>query len=327
MTGEPLLSVRDLDAVIDTPRGEVPAVRGVSFDVWPEEAVGLVGESGSGKTLTALAIVGLLPRSVRIKSGHVIFKGKDLASVDPATLRAVRGAEISMIFQDPMSSLNPLLRIGEQIAESMRVHGVGAGDARERTLDALAHVGIANPEAAARVYPHEFSGGMRQRVMIACALAMSPKLLIADEATSALDVTIQQQILALVKELQEQTDLSVVWITHDMGVVARLVDRVMVMYAGHLAERGGVHDIFYHPEHPYTAALLRSIPLLTDRQRGALAQIPGRPPDPGEIERGCPFVPRCPQSVERCVGEMPPMTERASGGAAACWVPPEKWTN
>jgi oligopeptide/dipeptide ABC transporter ATP-binding protein len=325
VTGEPLLSVRDLDAVIDTPQGEVSVVEGVSFDVWPEEAVGLVGESGSGKTMTALAVVGLLPRPVRIKSGHVIFDGKDLASVDPETLRAVRGAEISMIFQDPMSSLNPLLRIGEQIAESMRVHGVAASEARKRTLDALARVGIANPGAAARVYPHEFSGGMRQRVMIACALVMSPKLLIADEATSALDVTIQQQIITLVKELQEHSDLAVVWITHDMGVVARLVDRVMVMYGGHLVERGRVHAIFNGPEHPYTAALLRSIPLLTDRRRDPLVQIPGRPPDPGEVERGCPFVARCPQSIERCVGEMPPMTERAGGGAAACWVPPEKW--
>ncbi|MGH2821345.1 MAG: ABC transporter ATP-binding protein [Actinomycetota bacterium] len=326
MSEVPLLSVRDLRAVIDTRAGATTILNGVSFDVWPEEAVGVVGESGSGKTMTALSVLGLLPSQARITSGRVLFDGRDLVTATEEARRAVRGSQIAMIFQDPMTSLNPLQRVGEQIAEGMLVHGVEEHEADERALEVLAQVGIPDPQRAARAYPHEFSGGMRQRVMIASVIAMSPKLLIADEATSALDVTIQQQILALVRRLQHENHMAVLWITHDMGVVARLVDRVLVMYAGHLVEQGAVRPIFSGPEHPYTAALLDSIPSLEDRSRAPLAQIAGAPPDPAEAPPGCPFEPRCPQSIERCITEMPGMTPRKHGGSAACWVPPEEWS-
>jgi oligopeptide/dipeptide ABC transporter ATP-binding protein len=301
-------------------------VRDVGFDVAAGETVGLVGESGSGKSMTMLSVAGLVPSPpARVVSGQVNFEGKDLLSLGEDGRRATRGSDIAMIFQDPMSSLNPLMRIGDQIAEGVRAHGSSKVDARRRTLEVLSQVGIPEPTRATRSYPHEFSGGMRQRVMIASALALSPKLLIADEATSALDVTIQQQIIELVRSLQRDTGMAVIWITHDMGVVARLAQRVMVMYAGHIVEQAPARHIFNAPEHPYTAGLLSSIPSLDDSTRAPLRQIGGTPPDPIEVPAGCPFTPRCPQRIERCSHEMPPMTERAEGARAACWVPPAKW--
>ena len=321
---QPLLSVRDLRTVVHRRNDEVDVVRGVSFDVGAGETVGLVGESGSGKSMTMLSVAGLVPNPpAHVASGEVIFEGTDLLSLDDQERRARRGSDIGMVFQDPMSSLNPLMRVGEQIAEGMRAHGTSKADAKRRTLDVLAQVGIPEPVRAARTYPHEFSGGMRQRTMIAAALALSPKLLIADEATSALDVTIQQQIIELVRNLQRETNMAVVWISHDMGVVARIARRVMVMYAGHLVEQAPAKRIFTAPEHPYTSALLDSIPSLNDMERGPLTQIGGAPPDLGEVAGGCPFAPRCPERIERC-DDMPPMTER-DGGLAACWVPPSEW--
>jgi oligopeptide/dipeptide ABC transporter ATP-binding protein len=315
-----------LTTVVGKRRREVPVVMDVGFDVAPGETVGLVGESGSGKSMTMLSVAGLVPSPpARVASGQVIFEGKDLLSLGEDGRRATRGSDIAMIFQDPMSSLNPLMRVGDQIAEGIRAHGASKVDARRRTLDVLSQVGIPEPPRAARSYPHEFSGGMRQRVMIASALALSPKLLIADEATSALDVTIQQQIVELVRGLQKDNGMAVIWITHDMGVVARLAQRVMVMYAGHIVEQAPARRIFSAPEHPYTAGLLSSIPSLDDSTRAPLQQIGGTPPDPVEVLPGCPFAPRCPQRIERCLHEMPPMTERAEDGRAACWVPPAKW--
>lgn len=324
MSQEALLSVRNLSTVLDTNRGQVPVVQDVSFDVRPGEIVAIVGESGSGKTMTVSSIVGLLPAAARVARGEVIFEGTDLTTASAATLRQVRGRSIAMVFQDPMTSLNPLIRIGEQIAEGLWSHGTEKKEAQRRSLDMLRQVGIPNPKRAASAYPHQFSGGMRQRVMIAAALAMSPKLLIADEATSALDVTIQQQILELVRGLQANTDTAVLWITHDMGVVARLAERVLVMYGGRLVEHAEARELFKRPEHPYTAALLDALPTLEDRSRRPLQQIEGSPPEPGAMPPGCPFQPRCPQAIDRC-SEMPVLTSRPHGGAAACWVPPERW--
>lgn len=322
----PLLSVRNLTTVIGARHQDVHVVRDVGFDVYPGETVGLVGESGSGKSITMLSVAGLVPSPpARIVSGQVTFEGTDLLSLGEEARRATRGSDIAMIFQDPMSSLNPLMRVGEQITEGMRAHGKTKADARRRTLEVLSEVGIPEPGRAARSYPHEFSGGMRQRVMIAAALALSPKLLIADEATSALDVTIQQQIVELVRRLQRDTGMAVIWITHDMGVVARIAQRVMVMYAGHIVEQAPAQRIYKAPEHPYTAGLLASIPSLDDSLRAPLRQIGGMPPDPIDVPVGCPFAPRCPQRIERCTREMPPMTEREGDARAACWVPPSKW--
>jgi oligopeptide/dipeptide ABC transporter ATP-binding protein len=267
--------------------------------------------------------MGLLPTPpLQITGGEIGFAGRDLTRIGDRELRRIRGREIAMVYQDPMTSLNPLMRIGDQVAEALTAHGVSRADARTRTREVLGQVGIPDPQRTARAYPHQFSGGMRQRAMIATALALSPKLLIADEPTTALDVTIQQQILALVRSLQDAT---VVWITHDLGVVARLVERVIVMYAGRIVEQAPTRRLFRAPEHPYTASLLASLPNPADRTRAALAQIPGSPPDPAAVAQGCPFRDRCPQAIARCA-EMPPLTDRGGGATAACWVPPEKWT-
>jgi oligopeptide/dipeptide ABC transporter ATP-binding protein len=322
----PLLSIRNLSTIVRTRNRDVAVVINVGFDVRSGETVGLVGESGSGKSMTMLSVAGLIPSPpARVTSGQILFEGTDLLTLDEEQRRQSRGSGIAMIFQDPMSSLNPLMRIGEQIVEGMRAHGKPKVGAERRTLEVLSQVGIPEPRRAARSYPHEFSGGMRQRVMIASALALAPKLLIADEATSALDVTIQQQIVELIRELQRETGMAVIWITHDMGVVARIAQRVMVMYAGHIVERAPADQIFTSPEHPYTAGLLASIPSLDDTRRAALRQIGGRPPEPGQVEVGCPYAPRCPQRIERCIHEMPPMTERGNAAHAACWVPPSEW--
>ena len=322
---ETLLSVRDLEVGVDHRRRTQPIIRQVSFEVGAGEAVGIVGETGSGKTLTMLAVMRLLPPQIRLTGGEICFEGHDLTRLGGRELRRLRGRELSMIYQDPATSLNPLMTVGDQIAEAMTAHGVSRSQARMRTREALAQVGIPDPERTARSYPHQFSGGMRQRVVIASALVLSPKLLIADEPTTALDVTIQQQILALVRRLQDETDMAMVWITHDLGVVARLVERVIVMYAGHVVEQAPTRRLFRRPEHPYTAGLLASLPDATDPARAPLAQIPGTPPDPAGVPSGCPFSDRCRQAIDRCTRERPPLTSRGAGAAAACWVPPEEW--
>jgi oligopeptide/dipeptide ABC transporter ATP-binding protein len=318
-----LLEVDGLTTVVDRAPEPVPVVRAVSFSVAPGEAVGLVGESGSGKSLTMLSVMGLLPTPpVRVVSGSVRFEGVDLARAPERARRRLRGTGLAMIYQDPVTSLNPVMRIGDQIDEALTAHGATDRVARTRTLEVLEQVGLPR---AARAFPHELSGGQRQRAMIAMALAASPRLLIADEPTTALDVTIQQQILALVARLQRELELAVVWITHDLGVVARLVKRVLVMYAGRIVEEGPTARVFAAPEHPYTAGLLGSIPDLTDPERPPLRQIAGAPPGLDAVPSGCPFAPRCPQAIERCAAEDPPLTARAAGGRAACWVPPERW--
>jgi oligopeptide/dipeptide ABC transporter ATP-binding protein len=240
-------------------------------------------------------------------------------------MRRLRGAEVAMVYQDPMTSLDPVMRIGDQVAEAMTAHGVDPAEARRRALEALDRVGIPAPDRTARAYPHEFSGGMRQRVMIAMALALEPRLLIADEPTTALDVTTQQQILSLVQGLRETMGMAVVWVTHDLSVVARIAERVVVMYAGRIVEHGSTRRIFRAPEHPYTASLLASLPHLVGEERPALAQIPGTPPDPGSVPAGCPFHPRCRQAVDRCSFDPPALTDRGDG-AAACWVPTSEWS-
>lgn len=321
----PVLSVRDLTIALHLPSGSVEVVGGVSFDVDAGETVALVGESGSGKSMTMLSVMGLHPRpTAEIVGGKVLLGGTDLVTASEQYRRSVRGTEMAMVYQDPMTSLNPVMRVGAQIAEALTAHGVSRGAAEQRSLEVLAEVGIAQPQRAAQAYPHEFSGGMRQRVMIAMALALRPALLIADEPTTALDVTIQQQIIALVRRVQSETGTAVVWITHDLGVVARVASRLLVMYAGKLVESGSTERVFARPEHPYTAGLIAAIPPPRGLDRPPLRQIPGAPPHPAERPPGCPFHPRCPESVARCLGEMPPLTER-SGSAAACWVPPERW--
>lgn len=322
---EALLQIRDLEVAVKGRHGVKPLVRQVSLEVAPGEAVAVVGETGSGKTLTMLAVMGLLPPSVRVTGGEIRFAGRDLTHLAPREMRRIRGREIAMVYQDPATSLNPLMTIGDQIAEAMTAHGTPRAEARMRALEELARVGIPDPERTAHAYPHQFSGGMRQRAMIAIALALSPALLIADEPTTALDVTIQQQILALVRRLQDETGMAIIWITHDLGVVARLVERVVVMYAGHVVEHASTQRLFRQPEHPYTAGLLASLPDPSDPARPPLAQIPGVPPDPAAVPRGCPFHERCAQAVARCVEERPQLTARNGGGAAACWVPPTEW--
>jgi oligopeptide/dipeptide ABC transporter ATP-binding protein len=335
-----VLSVRDLRASVpmsgsvpgsasgsgsgSASRREVPVVRGVSFDVHAGETVALVGESGSGKSFTALALMGLLPEGARVTGGSVRLDDRDLLTLDARERRACRGAEIAMVYQDPMTSLNPLMRVGAQIAEGLEAHGTRGSETRRRTLDALAEVRLPDPERVVRCYPHQLSGGQRQRVMIAMAVALRPRVLIADEPTTALDVTIQQQILALVASLSARTGLAVVWITHDLGVVARIAERVLVMYAGQLVESGASRELFRTPQHPYTAGLLRSLPPMRGDARLPLPQIGGTPPDVTTLPTGCAFHPRCPQRVARCVREEP-VVEQHGASLAACWVPRERW--
>jgi oligopeptide/dipeptide ABC transporter ATP-binding protein len=271
-----------------------------------------------------LALMRLLDDPLRLVGGSVRFEGRDLATLSERELRELRGRDIAMVYQDPMTSLNPLMRVGDQVREALLVHGIERDEADRRTLELFARVGIPDPERTARAYPHEFSGGMRQRIVIAMALALGPSLLIADEPTTALDVTIQQQILALVAELGRELGMTTIWVTHDLGVVARLVDRVIVMYGGTIVEDAPVEQLFAAPQHPYTRRLLASLPNAADDERPELAQIPGRPPLPGERVEGCPFRDRCLEAREICF-TTPPLMERGAG-LAACWVPPEEWS-
>lgn len=320
-----VLSVRGLTTVLHLPGGTVEVVKGVDFEVMPGETVALVGESGSGKSMTMLSVMGLHPDPpAAVVAGQVLLDGIDLLAVSEEERRSMRGAQLAMVYQDPTTSLNPLMRVGDQIGEVLVAHGRTRAEAEARTLEVLAQVGIPQPARAARAFPHEFSGGMRQRVVIAMALALHPKVLIADEPTTALDVTIQQQIISLIGSLRDEMGMSVVWITHDLGVVARVAERTMVMYGGHIVESGPTGRVFGRPEHPYTAGLLGAIPPVQGSVRNPLRQIPGTPPDPSRAPSGCPFHPRCPNARDICRVEMPPLTDR-TGSDAACWVPPEEW--
>ncbi|KMO17805.1 ABC transporter ATP-binding protein [Methylobacterium platani] len=327
MTGSPpLLDVRDLAVAFDSDGGTVHAVNGVSYGLREGETLGIVGESGSGKSVHVLAMLGLVPRPPgRITGGQVLFEGRDLLALPERFLRRVRGLEIGMVFQDPMSSLNPAMTVGAQIAEPLRLHrGLDAREAKARARDLLDLVRI--PDAARRLdqYPHEFSGGQRQRVMIAIGLACRPKLLIADEATTALDVTVQAEIVALVQELKREIGMAIIWITHDLGVVAGIADTVQVMYAGRIVERGPVDAVFSDPRNAYTLGLLRSLPDLSRGRagRGRLRQIEGSPPDMRHPPPGDPFAPRNPYATPRCRAEAPPLAQVAGsvpGHLAAAW--------
>jgi oligopeptide/dipeptide ABC transporter ATP-binding protein len=321
-----LLSIRDLRIGIKRRRRTEEIVRGVSVDVTTGEKLGIVGESGSGKTLTMLAILRLLASPpLSVLSGEILLNGEDLSKVNVRRLREVRGGEIAMVYQDPMSSLNPLLRIGSQIEETLRAHGFSDETAKGRTTEVLLQVGLADPERVRESFPHQLSGGMIQRVMIAMALSTSPRVLIADEPTTALDVTIQRQILELVTSLQADTGMAVLWVTHDLGVVASLVDHVVVMYAGRIVESATTVELFERPTHPYTKALLESLPGPETGHRSALHQIGGTPPDPTQLSAGCPFRFRCPYVIAKCSEEEPALIVRGNGSSAACWRDPSEW--
>jgi oligopeptide transport system ATP-binding protein len=318
----PLLQVRNLKTHFHTRDGVVKAVDGISFDLREGEALGIVGESGSGKSVSALSIMRLIPRPPGvITADGVLFEGQDLMALDDEGMRKVRGAKIAMIFQDPMTSLNPVLTIGRQIGEALELHlGMTGDQAKKRSVELLAMVGI--PSAKDRIddYPHQFSGGMRQRVMIAMALSCNPRLLIADEPTTALDVTIQAQIIDLVRRLRKETGAAVLWITHDLGIVAGLCDRVNVMYAGRIVETATVREIYYNPSHGYTHGLLTSVPRLDETQKTRLVPIDGAPPDLIDLPALCPFLPRCRFSADVCSREAPPNREIVPGHNALCWV-------
>ena len=324
----PLLSVEDLRVHFHTDAGVVKAVDGVSWSVGRGETLGIVGESGSGKSVSALAVMGLVPVPPgRFESGRILFQGRNLLEAGEKELRAIRGKEISMIFQDPLTSLNPVFKIGHQVAEVIQVHEkVGRVVARKRAVDLLGEVGIANPAQRAREYPHQFSGGMRQRAMIAMALALDPAVLLADEPTTALDVTVQAQIMDLLLRLQADRGTAVVLITHDLGLVAGHADRVVVMYAGRVAETAGTDDLYYHPRHAYTLGLLSSLARL-DRRRtdapggGRLKPIIGQPPSLIRVPPGCAFNPRCPFATDVCRQDRPelaPPPDVEAGHLAAC---------
>jgi oligopeptide/dipeptide ABC transporter ATP-binding protein len=325
---EPLLSVEDLRVEFWTSRGTVYAVNGVSFDITAGQTIGIVGESGSGKSVTALALLGILSRAGRVTGGRAQFGGRDLLSLPDDELRKIRGREIAMIFQDPMTSLNPVLTVGRQIREALETHfGMEQKEANKRAAELLDQVGI--PEARQRLgdYPHQFSGGMRQRAMIAMALACEPKLLIADEPTTALDVTIQAQILDLLREIVAEQDTALVLITHDLGVVAGMCERVHVMYAGTFVETGGARQIFARPRHPYTFGLLESIPRLDTGRKQRLHPIKGAPRNMLTPPDSCPFHPRCPNRIQVCVEQLPVLEPLEPGQKAACFnpMPADAW--
>ena len=318
-SGEPLLAVNSLRVYFNTPEGVARAVDGVSFTVAAGETVGLVGESGCGKSVTALSLLRLVPPPGRIEPGSSIhFNGKDLTTLPTEELRQLRGNRLAMIFQEPMTALNPVLTVGDQVAEVVRVHtNASRNEAWERAVKMLAQVGIPDPAARARQYPHELSGGMRQRVMIAMALILEPQLVIADEPTTALDVTIQAQILELLREMRDRTGLALLLITHDLGVVAEMASRVIVMYAGEVVEEAPVNALFENPSHPYTEGLLAAIPRLgeeTDR----LKTIRGTVPPPTAWPSGCRFRDRCPYAFDRCANEAPALLQVAGGHRARC---------
>ena len=317
-----LLEVENLQTHFRTPDGGVNrAVDGLSFSVEAGETVAIVGESGCGKSVTSLSILRLIPEPPGQLAGSIRFQGKDPLKLTEREMRAIRGNEISMIFQEPMTSLNPVLSIGQQIGEALRLHqGLSKQQAEAKAVEMLTLVGIPAPDKRVKEYPHQLSGGMRQRVMIAIALACNPKLLIADEPTTALDVTIQAQILELLKSLQRQLGSSTILITHDLGVVAGNADLVAVMYAGRIVERGSVEEIFADPRHPYTKGLLASVPRLDAEQKEQLVPIAGQPPDPSRLPSGCPFRDRCPAARAACAEAYPETEKLGEGREVSCWA-------
>jgi oligopeptide transport system ATP-binding protein len=326
---EALLGVEDLRVEFSTRRGTVHAVNGVSFEIAPGETLGIVGESGCGKSVTSLAILGLLARNGRVTSGKAFFQGRDLLRESDRALRRIRGREVAMIFQDPMTSLNPVLTIGRQIREALETHfGMNRKQADGRAAELIDRVGIPSASARLRDYPHQFSGGMRQRAMIAMALACRPKLLIADEPTTALDVTIQAQILDLLRALVAEEDAALILITHDLGVVAGMCERVNVMYGGLFMETGSADQLFGSPRHPYTLGLLQSVPRLDAARRARLQPIEGAPPNMLSAPSACPFQPRCRYEVPASRAEVPPLVEVEPGHRVACFnpVPADEWS-
>jgi oligopeptide transport system ATP-binding protein len=314
-----ILEVENLRTTFHTPNGPVYAVQGLSFQLRRGEILGIVGESGSGKSVTNLALMGLIRPPGKVEASRISFQGQNLLELDASAMRKIRGNRIAMIFQDPMTSLNPFLSVGDQISESLILHkGMSAEAAFQHAAELLAQVGIPDHQRRVLQYPHEFSGGMRQRVMIAMALACDPDLLIADEPTTALDVTIQAQILDLLQNLRRQRDMAVILITHDMGVVAGLCDRVMVMYSGRVVEANDTTSLFAAPAHPYTEALLRSIPRLDGDPNLELEAIPGTPPKLDRLPQGCPFAPRCRYREARCESQVPALTRNGNHGLKAC---------
>lgn len=322
---EKILEVNDLHVSFSTYGGTVQAVRGINFSLYKGETLAVVGESGCGKSVTANAIMRLIPNPPgKITKGTVVFEGKNLTNLTEKEMRSIRGVDISMVFQDPMTALNPTLTIGTQLMEGLRQHHkVSAQQARAKAIEMMNLVGIPNPEERLKQYPHQFSGGMRQRIVIAIALICEPKLLIADEPTTALDVTIQAQILELFEEIQEVTGVSIILITHDLGVVAKMADRIAVMYAGKIIEIGTKREVFYESQHPYTKGLLQSVPRL-DQKRGDLQSIEGTPPDLFSPPKGCPFAARCPYAMVVCEKVYPVSVQRSEVHRVDCWLQDER---
>jgi len=318
----PLLEVNDLRTHFFTQDGVVKAVNGVSFYVDEGETLGIVGESGCGKSVSVLSVMRLIPQPPgKIVGGGVLFQGRDLLKVSDDEVRQVRGNRMAMIFQDPMTSLNPVLTIGRQISETLELHmHMSRDQANKRSAELLKMVGIPEAEARLNDYPHQFSGGMRQRAMIAMALACNPQLLIADEPTTALDVTIQAQIIELVKRLRDEIGMAIIWITHDLGVVAGLADRVQVMYAGYVVEEALVKELYANPRHPYTLGLLQSIPRVDELRKERLQPIEGLPPDLIDLPAGCPFEARCAYAIDKCRADLPHLEPVSPGHRIACWV-------
>lgn len=319
---EHILEVKDLQTSFLTSSGDVKAVRGVSFFVNKGESVGIVGESGSGKSVTSLSVMQLLVGTGKIIGGSVKLNGRELVGLSPKEMRSVRGKEVAMIFQDPMTSLNPLIPVGEQVGEMLWSHDKSLSKAQreERVIDLFRMVRIPEPETRLKSFPHEFSGGMRQRVMIAMALACKPDLLIADEPTTALDVSIQDQILKLMRSIQKEMGMSIMFITHDLGVVAELCSRVLVMYGGLIMEEANIYDVFENPLHPYTMGLIASIPDINQDKSKKLQPIIGSPPDMIHPPEGCPFAPRCPYACRICLHHLPPVFSAGEGHKSRCWL-------
>jgi oligopeptide transport system ATP-binding protein len=316
-----LLEVKDLATYFFTPEGVVKAVDGITYDLEEGEILGLVGESGCGKSVSALSLMRLIQNPGKNVAGEVLFNGQDLLALNDRDMRRIRGKDMSMIFQEPMTSLNPVLTIGRQLTEALQLHlGLDKKGAEQRAGELLLMVGIPEGDRRLKDYPHQFSGGMRQRVMIAMALSCDPKMLIADEPTTALDVTIQAQILELVQKLGKELGTAVLIITHNLGVVARYADRVNVMYAGKIIERGTSREIYGNPRHPYTIGLLASVPRLDEPRKEQLDPIQGLPPDLIALPEGCSFRPRCKFAIDRCATEIPPLVEVSEGHTSACWV-------
>ncbi len=321
MSEEVLLDIQQVHLSFFTVAGEVKALNDVSLTMNKGDVLGIVGESGSGKSVTAYSVMGLTAHPGKLVSGRIVFDSQEISSLPEKEMRKLRGNEVSMIFQDPMTSLNPVYTVGNQICEAILFHtDKKKSEAKERALELLELVGINEPQKRFKQYPHELSGGMRQRVMIAMALACEPKLLIADEPTTALDVTIQAQILELMMELKEKIGMSIIMITHDLGIVADMCDKIAVMYAGKVVEFGSVDEIFYNSEHEYTKGLLNSIPKLYQKERTKLVAIEGTPVDMLNVPKGCPFAPRCPKTMKICLREKPPYTDISPTHYSACWL-------